>query len=322
MNLFGIFGSFWLAMLATSLFVSPILGQSKGRDLFNHVHTWLPTDVQILYVSNRPFQGFSFTNLPAVDQYAKLVTSATAGTNDKDPLQQGLMNLKVSAGLYVGRGFRLIKPRNGLGLNGRPEGCSLILTSQTEIATVLRPALAGPIRSFRGKTFYQMSSPVTDSAVLIASAPEPDLLMVCNDLSLASEILERKSTHSSGIAFEPHDFLWQSIDVDAPAWGVRRFASTQQDPTSPLSQLAAIISHYKDPGAVAMTFVLQSNSIATVTYVTRTRSASKEYEEAWGLRSTVTSEINNYLIKMQFDATDDNMLGLLWPTLLGLIIVV
>jgi len=89
--------------------------------------------------------------------------------------------------------------------------------------------------------------------------------MICNDMDLANEILERKARAAATVAFEADGPLWKSVDTEAPVWGLRRFPPGQKDPTSPLGGAPEVLQHYKDPGALGMTFVLKSNSLATVT---------------------------------------------------------
>lgn len=313
----------WIFFVSVSLLPSSARCQSEGAKLFDRVRGWLPSDIEALYVSNFPFRGFpSGVEKPVPEAYARLAGIVTAEIRRENPLAKGIDDIAVDACVHFGRSFRAIEKRDGLGLSGRLQACSFLRASPDQVVQALRPLQEHVAGSSHGTTFYRLDSLVPHFPVLL-SAPAEDLLMICNDIQLAEEILERKARNSPSGVFRTMDPLWKYVNVDAPVWGLRRFVRNQRDPTSPLSRAPEVLQHYHDRGAIGMTFTLQSASLAMVTYLTTTKGADINYERSWKLPSSTSFEGGHEVVRMAFNPSQDNngdFVVRVSLTLLGLVI--
>jgi hypothetical protein len=287
------------------LVASAVFGRSPGSDLFQHVRPWLPAEIEVAYVSNLPLETLSlYHSLAILADYGSLAALAVVGLDSPEVPASAVTRFKADAAVYVGGRYRLLSPPASLGLQGRFEGCSFLLSSKDSVDAYLRrgkahaggPGSSGP---------YRVGSSKAPGNEVYVSAAEPDLLVICSDRALAQRILTRKKQGTPGVAFAPNNAEWKLINADAPVWGVRRFARVHPDPTSPLGGARGLLPDYGDSLAVAMTFTLESPSLARVAYLTRTQAGNSGYGRTWSIPTTFSAMQDYRIISMQFDPSAD-----------------
>lgn len=294
----------WRYMLPVWV-ASTLLGQTPGTDLFQHVRPWLPAEIEVAYISNLPLKSLSLYHAPSpLADYARLAALAVAELDSPEPLNNPATTFRADAAIYAGGGYRLLNPPAGLGLQGRFEGCSFLLSSKGAVDAYLRLAKVHGSGPSRGG-IYRLGSTKEPDKEIFVSAAEPNLLAICSDRALAERILARKKQGARGVVFGPDNAEWKLVDVNAPAWGLRHFAHAPPDPTSPLGGARGLPPGYSDPQAVAMAFTLESATLARVVYMTRRQSGNSGYGKTWGISSTSSTMQDYRLISMQFDPSAD-----------------
>ncbi len=285
---------------------STIFGQPPGTALFRHVRPWLPTSTEVAYVSNLPLPSLSFYNARSPrDDYSALAALAVAELDSPGVTPDPAVALSAEAAVYVGAGYRLLKPPGGLGVQGRFEGCSFLLSTDGAVAAYLHSAQV-PGSGLEPPGLYRLRSSGEPGKEAFASAIEPNLVMICSTRLLAEGVLARRRHGRQGTVLGPEDAEWKLVDSSAPVWGLRRFLRGRPDPTSPLGSGRGLLPDYSDPRAVAMGFTLESPSRARIAYMTRELSRNPGYERTWGL-SGASSVADGYrVVTMRFNPSDDS----------------
>src|SRR5579864_5130949 len=210
--------------------------------MFDHVGPWLPSDMETVYVTNMPIRGlFPGPSEPVLDGYARLAVSALAEVKNAREIGDALANLDATEALYSGRRFRFVAAPGGLGGVGRFEGCSFLHSSRAALDEELRALDTKHVEVVMGITLYRLPAREDSLKGATVATPEPDLLMICTDRSLAQEILERKGEGSPRDAFRSLYLEKDWVDTNTPAWGFRQFRPGKTDSTSPLSPAPGIL---------------------------------------------------------------------------------
>lgn len=300
--------------------------QRPGTTIFEHVARWLPSDVETVYATNVGLEGLVDRMPESVPtSYAALAASAIEGLRRAGVPTDVLGTFKATEGLYAGRHFRTLRPAGGLGLAGALEACSFLRSSQSAVDKLLRLlGDDGPQGRREGQRYRLVPSLVSPNPLLF-SALEPGLLMVCSDRSFGDEILALKATSAKRPRLQISDIIRAQVETSAMIWGLRLFRHGTTDPTSVLSPALGILPEYRDSGAVAMTFALETSSRAKVIYLTKSEGRLEGYERTWDVKATVASQSGYRVVTIIFDPSQDatgQMRVRVMLMLLGMLVVV
>jgi hypothetical protein len=317
----------WLCLVSLVLAVKVGSGQPRGSMLFEHIVPWLPSDMEVVYVSNAPVKGVSVQGIggSVVDTYSRLTGAAMAEVVYPDQAPDPLAKLEASESLYTGRRFGSQDTPTGLGVKGRLEGCSFFRSRHESVDELLAFLDKRRDEFLLAPGVYRLTIGTRGPKTAVLSVPEPDLMMVCSDQILAGEILGRKSRGLPSVAFGDRQVMRKWVNSQALVWGFRQFTPSATDPTTPLSGAQTILPNYKDSKAIAMTFALESGSRARVVYITGDSNRASAYEQAWPGSSVSVTNQGQVGITLEFDPSqdpNDQMPARVMLMLLGILVVV
>jgi hypothetical protein len=318
----------WVSMLTIMLVGSTSAATARVAPLSDVILAWLPDDTEALFVSNTAFIIGDKRNTQGVmSAYAKLAASVLPEDVGSHPFLKVLDGTAIQSAVYVARGFAPIKSQTGLGLRGAMDRCTFLRLPPLVWEKLTTTAKSLPTEHVGKSEIPFISTSLTSSGssrkvVIYISLLKPDVLLVCSDGRLLSEILNRRAQESPRVALPSSLSEWRQIDASAAIWGLRHYSDSVTDPTSPKNRKSE--AGY-DPAAVGVTFSLNTGSVASVSHLTRNEGAREMYTNLWrlpGARATVKKDgVVSVEYNPEKDTTSDMMFRVI-TTLFGYVVAI
>jgi hypothetical protein len=260
---------------------------AENAKLVDEVLGWLPDDTETLIVAQQPFvltagEGRQREVANALDTARSYVTMLLDVIEDGN-LGKILTGKIIRTGILAARKFEDHPPGEGgvgsLGLIAY-EGCALYAFAQQSLEPFLpeQPQdkiLGHPVWVSQGTQHEQAVGAKAPLDTYLTVQPRPGLIVVCNNRSFLTEILDRMPSPQHATRALPETLPeWRQVDRSAPLWAIRHFGQDRADvdPTYPANSMPGT------KGAESITGVIAQFSAAGTT--ARMLSASQG-EDPW-----------------------------------------
>jgi len=229
------------------------------KSLENELIGYLPTDVETLIVSKKPYQlkyfgvGKTWVEMQELmekakrqkheDDYRTLPINVALGFAD-DELGRGLSGKTVLFGIEGSKRFRA--PHGNAG--SRYDGCHLCWFKES-----IREEVDQAINRFPKRIVHISEEAVNvmsvkwgfESVDIFIATPKKNLLVVTTDQTDMETVLNRMKTKQSNRALPASFPEWSSISSDSSFYAIRHFNKFSEDDMSPYCS-----SLWEDPSAV------------------------------------------------------------------------